>query len=114
MLENILEALETATGLPVKPFGTDSPQDCIVYHWSCRRDNGCVAAYRLELRLIARTVKTAQQKEKEIRRALVGVGDSPRLTGASIEQNGGGTLLDDGTGTVHTLFYFDVKTRSDL
>lgn len=114
MLKNILGALEAATGIPVKPFGTDSSKDCIIYRWSCQRDDGCLAQYRLELRLITKTVKAAQQNEKKIRRALVDLGDTHRLTGASIEQNGGGTLRDDGTGTIHTLFYFDVKTRSDL
>lgn len=113
MVITILDALEAATGLPTKPFGTDKVTDCICYRWHCQGDDGCVAQFRLELRLITRTVKKAQIHEKQIRAALIAVGDTSPIKGAVIEQNGGGTLSDEETGTIHTLFYFNVKTRSD-
>lgn len=114
MMETLIPILEAATGLPVKPFGTDKVEPCLCYKSYCSSDDGCVAQYRLELRLITDTIKEAETAGRELKAALIHLGDSSPVDGLSIEQNGGGQLEDLETATVHTLFYFIVTKRSEV
>lgn len=112
MITEIIKKLETVTGLPVEPFGTGAIKDCICYRWIPSSSDGCISQYRLELRIICKTINTAQQVSKQIKGALLNIGDTAKLDGVlEVTQNGGGSLQDFGTQTIHTLLFFNVKER---
>ena len=113
MLTTIIEILEEATGLPVKPLFTDSIEDVITYKWELLRDDGAVQQDRLELRLITKTVADAEVYKQQIVQALVNVGDCIKIDGIlNCDNGGGGQLYDYDTETIHTLIFFDITTRS--
>ena len=114
MITNIITAWETATGLSVKPFYTTSKSDCIVYNWYSLADDGAVANKKLELRLITSTYANAESKRKKIIECLVPTGDNIKINGLfECVLNGGGSLYDFDTKTVHTLLYFNCITGSE-
>lgn len=107
MILEIISALEQQTNIPVKPFGTDIIETCILYKYYLTSDNGAVKQYRLELTIICQTLKEAEEIKKHI--DLVDTGDTPKITGCcSITQNGGGVLQNLETNTVHTFLYYNV------
>lgn len=106
MILEIISALEQQTNIPVKPFGTDIIETCILYKYYLTSDNGAVKQYRLELTIISKTLKEAEEIKKRI--DLVDTGDTPKITGYSITQNGGGVLQNLETNTVHTFLYYNV------
>lgn len=114
MILGIKEALENATGLPIKALYTSNLENCIVYNYYCELDNGATAQNRLELRLITDTLKNAELYRKKIIEALVETGDLHEKVEGIYEcrQNGGGRLYEGGTQMYHTIMYFDVITRS--
>ena len=114
-MKDIISAIETATGLPVKPFGTNTIENCIVYKFNTVSDNGTVAQMKLELNIITKTIAEAVSIEAAIKTALVTVGDSKKLAGYnSAAVNGGGSLYNDETKTVHTFLYIIFTKKSEV
>lgn len=114
MLKQILQKLKSATGLPVYPLVTTKIEDCIVYTHAVTHDNGAISSQRLELRIISFNMGDAEKHRKEIIRAIVPAGDNSPMEGLyACELNGGGTLKDEGTKTIHTILYFDLIVRSE-
>lgn len=114
MILTIINALSSATNLPIKPNYTDTIENCIVYNVYPQMDDGATQLTRLELRLITDTMANGEIFRKKIIQALVPVGDNKPFTDIyKCELNGGGMMYDDATNTVHTLLYFDIITRSE-
>lgn len=91
MILTIKDALENATSLPVKPFGTDTIEECICYKWYSVSDDGAIAQKRLELRLITFDMAEAEARRQQIINALVPIGDTCKIAGIyDCKLNGGG------------------------
>lgn len=116
MILTLLRILEEATNLKAYPLFTDSAiKDCIVYKANVISDDGAKARHRLELRLITHTVSEAERLKPIIINALVNIGDNMKIDGIyEGNMNGGGTLVDEGTQTIHSLLYFEYITKSGV
>lgn len=115
MILKLIRILEEATNLKAYPLFTDSIKDCLVYKANVISDNGAVARHRLELRLITHTVSEAERLKPIIIDALVNIGDNMKIEGIyEGNMNGGGTLWDEGTQTIHSLLYYEFITRSSV
>lgn len=110
----IINALAAATSLPIKPFGTDNIEDCICYSSYTLSDKGTVRQDKLELRLITKSLADAERLKPIILSTLVTVGDNKKLNYLGCELNGGGTLRDEATGTIHTLLIFTITRKSEV
>ena len=114
MIDKILDVIESATSLHPEPFDIDSVRNGITYKYYTSTDDGAVARKRLELTLITLTLEDADKYRKEIINALVTSGDESKLDGIyKCVQNGGGTLKNYETNTIHTMMYFDVIERTE-
>jgi len=114
-LEKIISAIDDATTLPIKPFGTTNIEECICYSFSSQRDDGAVARFQLEIRIICKDLINLYENEGKIKSALITVGDTVKINGInSIEQNGGGILKDFETGTIQSILYFDIIKKSEV
>ncbi len=114
MITTIIKVIEDATNLPVKPFNTDKVEECVCYSLVPQTDTGAVASYRLELRLITFTIAKAEELKKSILSALVTVGDNPRHGYNECYLNGGGSLKDEDTKTIHTILYLYIIKKSEV
>lgn len=113
MIEKIVQALRSATRLPVKPLSTTDNKECILYNLFPQTDDGAVATHRLELRLITKTVEDADHYRKLIIETLVNSGDNIKINGIyNCDLNGGGQEVEFETNTIHTFLYFNLVTRS--
>lgn len=112
-MELIIKTLQEVTKLPVKPFGIDSLDECIIVSPVPQTDDGAVKTWRLELRLITKTLENAEKIKPLILSALVTKGDEPKLNYLSCFQNGGGSLKDP-NGTVHSIMYFYITQKSEV
>lgn len=113
-MKEIIKALEAATSLSLKPFGTNKIEDCICYSSYVISDNGAVRQDKLELRLITKTVEDAERLKPIIISTLTTVGDNKKFNYLGCAVNGGGTLRDAATGTIHTLLYFIITKKSEV
>lgn len=114
-MEQVIRTIESATGLPVKPFGTNTIEDCICYKIVPMTDNGAVATNRLELRIITSSLEDCLTAKSAILSSLVTVGDEKKL--AHIQDchlNGGGSLYDANTKTTHVILYLIITTKSEV
>lgn len=114
MIQQIIKELNEALTVPLLPYETNKIQDCVCYKYHCTGDNGAVAQYRLDLRIITKTIASAEDIRNVILQALITIGDNEKLGYKSCELNGGGTLKDAETATIHTLLYFDIVTKSEV
>lgn len=115
MLLQMLNKINSATGLKPIPFGTTTTKDnCIVYNCYTTADDGAVCQKRLELRLITHSVSEAETLRQQVVSALVTIGDTTEIDGVNkVTVGGGGQLKDFETNTVHTLLYLDIIIRSE-
>lgn len=113
-MERIIKAIESATGLFVKPLKTDKVEECVVYAIVPQTDDGAVATYRLELRIITNTVAKGEEVKSAILSTLLTVGDIPKHGYNECYLNGGGQLYDADTKTVHTLLYLYITKKSEV
>lgn len=114
MLENIVAVLSNAVDVPVRPYGIDVMDEAVCYSISPMSDDGAVATARLEIRIITRTVATAERLRKSITSALVTVADNPKNGYNGCYLNGGGSLWDDNTKLTHTILYFYITMKSEV
>lgn len=110
MLEWIVNLLEEKTGLPVKPFGIDSLDECIIFNTVPQTNDGIIETWRLELRLITDTLLRAEELKKLITNTLCTVGDNPNGEMLDCHLNGGGSLKDP-NGTIHSIMYFYITNK---
>lgn len=113
-METIIKALQESTQLPVKPFGIDSLDECIIVSPVPQSDTGAVRTWRLELRLITKTLARAEELRPIIVSTLVTVGDNPKLDYLDCYLNGGGYLKDPDNEMIHTIMYFYITTKSEV
>jgi hypothetical protein len=113
MITGIVSALTSATKLKVYPFWTDELKECIVYEWTPRSDDGNKQTAQLMVRIKTKTMARAEAISKQVKEALISLGDSKK-NDAWCKQNGGGTLKDDTTGFIDYIMYFDLVFRSDV
>ena len=113
-MKQIIKELTDILSVPVLPFETPKIQDCVCYKYYMERNTGAVEQYRLELRIITKTVTSAEDIKQKILQALVTVADNEKLGYKSCELNGGGALKDADTNTIHTLLYFDIVKKSEV
>ena len=115
ILTAIINTLGDALSIPIKPFDTDKIEDCVVYRFYPATDNGAVQTNRLQLRIITKTLKKAEQYKDDVKQSLLAIGDNNKIKGInSIILNGGGTLKDYETNTVQIIMYFDIVSKSKI
>lgn len=114
MLLGLIDTIHKAASLPVYSYGTTRVEDCVLYEYTCISDNGAVAQDKLTLHVIARDPQACKEASWKIMHALVTCGDEEKLGAKSIVLNGGGTLKDYTTNTVHEYMYFYITRRSCL
>lgn len=111
----IINKLQDALEIPVKPFDTDVTEDCVVYKLDPVSDDGAVQQDRLKLRIIATTLLDAECLKYIIKKTLLAIGDNQAINGInSITLNGGGSLKDYETNTVQIIMYFDIVSKSEI
>lgn len=114
MLERVIKAIEEATGLPVKPLGSNSIEECVCYQWTPSADDGAVSVIELELRIITKTISASEQARPQILSALVTVGDEGKLGYNQCYLNGGGQVYDPETKLYHTVMYLYITSKSEV
>lgn len=116
MNKEIVKILKQATNLPVQAFDltpTTEEINGVVYKLIQTNDNGAVAQWRLEVRLITSNLRESEILKSNILKALVTTGDEQKSENIlTCQLNGGGSLKDYNTNTVHNIMYFDLITRS--
>ena len=97
---------------PVKPFGTDTIEDCILYKLIPLNNDGVIEQDRLEITAISTDLLKAQQIIDKVKDALLTIGDAKFNNEIlEISLNGGGSLENLDTGTYHLKAYFIIQTR---
>ena len=115
IINKLIEAIENATNLQMKPFDTDKVEDCLVYQFYTMSDNGAVAQYKLQIRIITNSLEKAFSIEKTIKNTMISIGDNIKIEGInSIILNGGGTLKDYENDTVQNILYFVITAKSEV
>ena len=113
MIEKIINIVEKATELPVKPLIADTSKECILYNWTVFSDDGVKCQNRLELRIITKTVAKAEEAKQRIIESLVNFGDRMEIEDIyNCDVNGGGQVFEYDTEMIHTYIYFSILTRS--
>lgn len=112
IVPDILKLLREETGLFTYPFSAPAVEECLVYDLVPISDNGVRKESRLEIRIIAFSLKKAEQIDEQIRKLLLDIGDNNKIDGlSSIKITGGGTMQDLGTNTVHRFLFFNLIYR---
>lgn len=121
MIETILGILRNDESLMslidcIDPNGTENADgNSIVYSLTPLTDDRIKRTDRLEIRIIAKSVKRMFSIDTIVRKLLLTLGDEPLRTGIQkVEINGGGQMEDLNTATYHLLAYYIITSRSDL
>lgn len=97
---------------PVRPFGTDKIEDCIIYNIVPVSNDGAVQQDRLEITVISKDLLTAQRMLEQVKKVLLTVGDTKFNNDIlDISLNGGGSLENLETETYHLKAYFIVTSK---
>lgn len=107
-LLNILKSL----GYPVKPFGTDEIEDCIVYNFIPLTSDKIKEQNRLEITVISKSMSDGLKTLEDVKGLLLTQGDE-QLTDSilNVALNGGGSLKNLETNTFHFKANFIVLSR---
>lgn len=114
-LQTILNAIEDKTGIKPYTFNSNVKNSIPAINYTFYRlsDDGVVAQWRLQLRIVAETFDKVLEIDNDLRHLLVTLGDETKFN-CVININGGGTLEDDLTGYPVQIAYYDLITRGDL
>lgn len=114
ILTNLLDAIETATGIKPVAFNSGKINDLpsITYTAYRTQDNAVIEGWRFQTRVTAEHYQDAVDIEQAIANVLVSLGDEQNLGSLRIQVNGGGTLQDQQTGLPQLITYYDVRTKS--
>lgn len=111
----LLKAIENATGIKPIPLGTEKIEKCIVYNLAPVSDDGLVRQDRLQLRIITNSFEEAMEIGAKISKAVINFGDEAKLHGiTNIVQNGGGSMKDYNTDTVHYWIFLQITKKSEV
>lgn len=120
MIETVLGILRADAALMslvdcIEPNGTENVNgNSIVYSLTLLTDDRIKRTDRLEIRIIAKSVKQMFSIDAIVRKLLLTLGDEPLRTGIQkVEINGGGQMEDLNTATYHLLAYYIITSRSD-
>lgn len=113
-LEELLSAINEATGLDAEPFTSTTPNfvPCISYQIYRQGDNAVVSNWRFRIRITAETLEEALEIDEAIAETLCSLGDEEKYDTLQIRQNGGGTMEDPETRFPQLLDYYDIMIRS--
>lgn len=101
-----------SVGYPVKPFGTEIIEDCILYKLVPVSNDGVKQQDRLEITVISTDLLTAYTMLENVKKAILTIGDEKINDDIlEISLNGGGSLENIETKTYHLKAYFIVKSR---
>lgn len=98
---------------------TNKAEECVVYSYSPKTDDGIKALYQLTLRIICKGRKEAtlmriENMKKAIQNKIITIGDNPLTENIlSVYQNGGGVMVDYDTDTTHEIMYYDIVYKED-
>lgn len=107
-MKRVLKAIEKITNIKPIPLQAEKVEKAIVYNYN----KTAAFSYRLELRVIAFTFADATETSNAIIKGISNIGDSNKIEGISaIVLNGGGSLKDNQTNTIHKLLYFDITIK---
>ena len=111
ILSEILSLLEPL-GYPLRPFGTEVIENCIVYNFIPVSSDRVKEQNRLEITVISKDVKQGLNILEEVKNALLTFGDEQKTDNIlEIALNGGGSLENLETDTVHFKAFFVIKNK---
>ena len=111
ILDQLLEVLRPL-GYPLRPYGSEEIEDCIVYNFVPVSSDKIKEQNRLEITVIALSVGKGLEMLEEIKEALLTLGDQNKTDNIlEISLNGGGSLENIETKTFHFKAFFIVKSR---
>jgi len=112
MIITTLYKILLSLGYPVKPYATDTIEDCILYKLVPVSNDGVKQQDRLEITVISTNLLTAQQMIEKIKCALLTIGDTQFNNDIlEISLNGGGSLENVETNTYHLKAYFIMTSK---
>lgn len=111
LLNKLLDHLKPL-GYPLRPFGTETIENCIVYNLVPLTGDGVKEQSRLEITVISRGMQEGLAILEQIKSVLLTLGDEPLTSGIlSVALNGGGSLENWETGTYHCKAFFIVVSK---
>lgn len=111
----ILRNNEQLAAIPIEPFSVEAGKNSIVYTFTPLTDNNLVRTDKLEIHIIANNLLDAFAIDMEVRKTLLTTGDTPLANGIQqVEINGGGTLEDTATGTIHAITYYYIVSNGGI
>ncbi len=113
-LQQILNDIQAVTNVKPTAFKTEYRQQAgtmkgINYDIYPMSNDGCVAVYRLQIRIVEQSLERAIKIADKITDLLVTLGDEYKYNSA-ISVEGGGMLEDDVTGFPIQIIYFTITT----
>ena len=111
----ILRNNKNLAAIPIEPFSAELCKNGIVYTFTPLTDNNLVRTDKLEIHIFSDSLSTAWTIDKEVRNTLLTTGDEPLAVGIhQVEINGGGTLEDTATGTIHVITYYYIVSDGGI
>ena len=111
VLDELLSILK-CLGYPIKPFGTETIENCIVYNFVTLTSDKVKEQNRLEITIISKSMSDGLKILEGVKEILLTRGDE-QLTDRilSIALNGGGSLENLETNTFHFKANFIVLSK---
>lgn len=111
ILDEILSLIRPL-GYPVRPFGTETIEDCIIYNFVPLTSDKIKEQNRLEITVISQSMEKGLKILSEVKEALLTFGDEQKTDNIlEIALSGGGSLENLETNTFHFKAFFVVKNR---
>ena len=111
--QELIEVLGISEEDPkIYPFGTEHIQECIIYKFIPITSDGIKEQNRLELTIITVDDLRGLSILETVKSILLTRGDTQKTSNIlEVSLNGGGTLENLETGTIHRSAFFIVKNR---
>lgn len=111
ILNEILKLLEPL-GYPLRAFGTEIIEDCVVYSFVPVSSDCIKEVNRLEITVISKDMQQGLNILEEVKKALLTFGDEQKTDNIlEVVLNGGGSLENLETDTVHFKAFFVIKSK---
>lgn len=111
-MKELIAKLKSVLDCPLYCQRTDDTGECVIYDFHTFGQQNGVQRVRLQITIIAGTMAKAVEKEENIKKAILTLGDTP-LSNNILQcvLNGGGNLYDDARQKHHHILYFDIIQR---
>lgn len=118
MIDKIITLLRQET--PYKYYFNATPLKddySVIYNYNLSSDDGIKQCWRLELRIIGKgitekTLVKIEQMRNKINAAVITIADNKLINNIyRCTANGGGSMTDENSKTVHQFMYYDVLLK---